>query len=99
MDHPVLARPTWGIPAEAPPSEAHACVPSPFASLAALCVTYLLFCLKLPTSFIIDSSLSFQVSSLHGSTNCPLLRSLFPAHLGTLALGSWEVLESHTRLF
>lgn len=37
-----------------------------------VCMTHLLFCLKLPTSFIIDSSLSFQVSPLHGPTNCPL---------------------------
>lgn len=41
---------------------------------SSVCVTHLLFCLKLPTSFIIGSSLSSQVSPLHGSTNCPLPR-------------------------
>lgn len=66
----------WGRPSPitspSPPSPAS--VPSPCAAFALLCVTHLLFCLKLPTSFIIDSSLSSQVSPLHGSTNCPLPR-------------------------
>lgn len=62
----------WGCPSPVTRS----CLPSPHSlSLAGLplCVTHLLFCLKLPTSFIIDSSLSSQVSPLHGPTNCPLL--------------------------
>lgn len=72
MDHPVLARPTCPSPVTSSSPQARACVPSNPAAFAVLCVTYLLFCFKLPTSFIIDSSLSSQVSPLHGSTNCLL---------------------------
>lgn len=58
--------PCSALPYNQPPS------PSP-CICCSVCVTHLLFCLKLPTSFIIDSSLSFQVSPLHGPTNCPML--------------------------
>lgn len=83
IDHPVLARLTWHgagqveqacpSPITSPALPSLCLVPSPLTAFAILCVTHLLFCLKLPTSFIIDSSLSSQVSPLHGSTNCPLL--------------------------
>lgn len=63
--------------AEPPKPITSACSPQAHAppppALPVHCVTHLLFCLKLPTSFIIDSSLSSQVSLLRGSTNCPLL--------------------------
>lgn len=82
MDYSVLARPTWqgraggaGLPQPdnqpLPPKPMPVSLPT-LAAFAVLCVTHLLFCLKLPTSFIIDSSLSFQVSPLHDSTNFPL---------------------------
>lgn len=57
-------------------------------------MTHLLFCLKLPTSFIIDSSLSFQVSPLHDSINCPLLRPL----LSTWAPSPWGCLWRYLSL-
>lgn len=74
-----------GSPCSAPPHPVSSPCLAPLllrCICCSVCVTHLLFCLKLPTSFIIDNSLSFQVSPLHGSTNWPLLWPLCSAHLG-----------------